>query len=163
MWKYLKLFFCLRSWFPSLPLRFSTLLHNDPAAHQDHCGRCRIRTRDLCPRRLGPLGQRATTSPKQLKWPIFLVMCFVLSTRLFVPRPLINMKKVAFKIQLPFKFPKYCISHLFEMLSVFKDTVLSLFNHSPFSSLFCVFLFQTHATVPLHNSGPAGLMKQPCS
>ena len=24
--------------------RFSTLLHNDPAAHQDHCGRCRIRT-----------------------------------------------------------------------------------------------------------------------
>ena len=33
-------------------LRFSTLFHNDPSAHQDHCGRCRIRTRDLCPRSL---------------------------------------------------------------------------------------------------------------
>ena len=30
-------------------LRFSTLFHNDPAVLQDHCGRCRIRTRDLCP------------------------------------------------------------------------------------------------------------------
>ena len=30
-------------------LRFSTLLHNDPAAHQDHCTMyiCRIRNRDL--------------------------------------------------------------------------------------------------------------------
>ena len=27
-------------------LRFSTLFHNYPAAHQDHCGRCRNRTRD---------------------------------------------------------------------------------------------------------------------
>ena len=26
-----------------------TLFHNDPAALQDHWGRCRIRTRDLCP------------------------------------------------------------------------------------------------------------------
>ena len=25
-------------------LRFSSLFHNYPAAHQDHCGRCRIRT-----------------------------------------------------------------------------------------------------------------------
>ena len=33
-------------------LRFSTLFHNDPAAHQDHCGRCRIRTPNLCPRSL---------------------------------------------------------------------------------------------------------------
>ena len=24
------------------------LLHNDPAAHQDHCGKYRIRTWDLC-------------------------------------------------------------------------------------------------------------------
>ena len=29
-----------------------TVLHNDPAAHQDHCGRCRIRTQDLCPKSL---------------------------------------------------------------------------------------------------------------
>ena len=34
----------------SLTLRFTTLFHNDPAAHQDHCGRCRIRTPNLCPR-----------------------------------------------------------------------------------------------------------------
>ena len=34
-------FFCVRGRFPSLPLSF-TLLHNDPAANQDHCGRCRI-------------------------------------------------------------------------------------------------------------------------
>ena len=37
------IFFCLRERWPVL------LLHNDPAAHQDHCGICRIRTRDLCP------------------------------------------------------------------------------------------------------------------
>ena len=46
------IFFCLRgvgiSWTFST-LRFSTLLHNDHAAHQDHYGRCRICTRDLCP------------------------------------------------------------------------------------------------------------------
>ena len=39
---FLKIFFCLR-----VTLGFSTLFHNDPAAHQDQCGRCRIRTRDL--------------------------------------------------------------------------------------------------------------------
>ena len=33
----------------SLYPEFSNLLHNDPAAHQDHCGKCRIRTRNLCP------------------------------------------------------------------------------------------------------------------
>ena len=43
------IFFCLSGRFPSLPWVVYTLLHNDPAAHQDHCGRCRIRTRDLCP------------------------------------------------------------------------------------------------------------------
>ena len=31
--------------FPFYSEFFSTLLHNDPAAHQDHYGRCRIRTR----------------------------------------------------------------------------------------------------------------------
>ena len=36
---------------PPSTLRF-TVLHNDPAAPQDHCGRRRIRTRDLCPRSL---------------------------------------------------------------------------------------------------------------
>ena len=36
--------------FPFSTLRFSTLLHYDPAAHRDHCWRCRIQTRDLCPR-----------------------------------------------------------------------------------------------------------------
>ena len=45
-------FFCLRGGFPTLPWDFSTLLHNDPAAHQNNCGRCRIRTRDLCPKSL---------------------------------------------------------------------------------------------------------------
>ena len=33
-------------------LSFSALLHNDPAAHQDHCRRCRIRARHLFPRSL---------------------------------------------------------------------------------------------------------------
>ena len=37
-----------------------TLVHNDPAAHQDHCGRCRIQTRDLCARSLVQSYQRAT-------------------------------------------------------------------------------------------------------
>ena len=36
---------------PPSTLRF-TVLHNDPAAPQDHCGRRRIRTRDFCPRSL---------------------------------------------------------------------------------------------------------------
>ena len=44
---FFKSFFCLRGRFLSLPWDF-LLYHNDPAAHQDHCGRCRIRTRDLC-------------------------------------------------------------------------------------------------------------------
>ena len=28
------------------------IIHNDPAAHQDHCEICQIRTRDLCLRSL---------------------------------------------------------------------------------------------------------------
>ena len=44
--------FCLRGRFPSVSWDFSTLSHNDPAAHQDHCERSRIRTRDLCHRSL---------------------------------------------------------------------------------------------------------------
>ena len=28
---------------------YSTVLHNDPAAPQDQCVRCRIQTQDLCP------------------------------------------------------------------------------------------------------------------
>ena len=49
-----KKFFFLASGvgFPLSPLRFSTLLTKDPAAHQNHCGRCWIRTQDLCPRSL---------------------------------------------------------------------------------------------------------------
>ena len=39
-----------------------TVLHNDLAAPRDHCGRCRIRTRDLCPRILARY-QWATISP----------------------------------------------------------------------------------------------------
>ena len=45
-------FFCLRDRFPSLTLRFSIYMmvsHNDPAALQVHCGRCRVRTWDLYP------------------------------------------------------------------------------------------------------------------
>ena len=48
-------------------LTFSTLLQYvceyDPVAHQDHCGRCRILTRDLCRIRLLHY-QRDTESPK---------------------------------------------------------------------------------------------------
>ena len=40
-------FFCFRGRFPSLPWDFFYIIHNDPAAHQDHCRRCRIPTRDL--------------------------------------------------------------------------------------------------------------------
>ena len=36
---------------PPSTLRF-TVLHNDPAAPQDRCGRCRIQTQDLCARSL---------------------------------------------------------------------------------------------------------------
>ena len=45
------IFFDLRWRFPPLPWDF-TVLYNDPAAPQDHCGRCWIRTRDFCPRSL---------------------------------------------------------------------------------------------------------------
>ena len=41
----------VRVGFPLYPEVFY-IMHNDPAAHQDHCGRCCIRTRDLCPRSL---------------------------------------------------------------------------------------------------------------
>ena len=54
-------FFGLRWRFPPLPWVF-TVLHNDPAAPQDHCGRCRNRIRDLCLRSLAHY-QWATTSP----------------------------------------------------------------------------------------------------
>ena len=40
------------SMFPSLPWDFYIITHTDPAAHKDYCGRCRIRTRALCPRSL---------------------------------------------------------------------------------------------------------------
>ena len=55
------IFFCLSFRFPSLPWDF-TVLHKEPAVPQDHCGRCRIQTGDLCPRSLGR-HQWATTSP----------------------------------------------------------------------------------------------------
>ena len=43
--------FCLSRRTPPLPWDF-TGLHNNPSALQDHCGRCRIRTKGLCPRSL---------------------------------------------------------------------------------------------------------------
>ena len=52
--------FCLR-----LQWDFTVLLDN-PAAHQDHCGRCLIRTRDLCPRSL-LIYQRVNKSPQFLQ------------------------------------------------------------------------------------------------
>ena len=61
-WRYLRAKYFYRYSFLPLglvslsTLRYSTLLpvpvHNGPAACQDHCGRCRFRTRDLCPRSL---------------------------------------------------------------------------------------------------------------
>ena len=47
---------------------FSTLFHNDPAAHQDHRGKCRIRTRDFYPRSLVRY-QWPTTSTSILSCP----------------------------------------------------------------------------------------------
>ena len=66
--KYLWLHF-----FASLPWDYPHY-HYDPAAHQDHCGRCRIRckTQDLCPRSLVRY-QWATTSP----WAITSITCGV--------------------------------------------------------------------------------------
>ena len=66
-------FFGLRWRFPPLPWDF-TVLHNDPAAHQDHCCRCRIRIRDHCPRSLARY-QWVTTSttnepPHLLYWTV---------------------------------------------------------------------------------------------
>ena len=43
--------FCLSRRTPPLPWDF-TGLHNNPSALQDHCGRCRIRTKGLCSRSL---------------------------------------------------------------------------------------------------------------
>ena len=43
--------FLRHGWFPSLPWDFY-IIHNAPAAQQDQCGRCRIRTRDLCKKSL---------------------------------------------------------------------------------------------------------------
>ena len=47
-----KIFFASGVGFPLYPEMFYIHYHNDPAAHQDHCGRCRIQTWDLCPRSL---------------------------------------------------------------------------------------------------------------
>ena len=63
---FLNIFFFIYSllpqgWVATSTLRCSTLLYNDPAAHQDHCARCRIWTQDLCPRSLVRY-QWATTS-----------------------------------------------------------------------------------------------------
>ena len=55
-------FFAPGEGFPLYPEIFY-FIHNDPAAHQDHCGRCRIRTRELCPSRLVRY-YWAITSPK---------------------------------------------------------------------------------------------------
>ena len=44
-------FFASGGGYPLYPEIF-TVLHNDPAAPQKHCGRCQIRTRDFCPRSL---------------------------------------------------------------------------------------------------------------
>ena len=44
----------------SLYPEISTVLHSDPTADQDHCGRRRFRTRDLCPESRG-----ATNEPPQ--------------------------------------------------------------------------------------------------
>ena len=49
--------------FPLYP-QIYTVLHNDPAAPQDHCGRCRIRTRDLCLRSMARYG---TNEPPHLR------------------------------------------------------------------------------------------------
>ena len=49
-------------------LRWSTVKHYDPAAHQDHCGRCRIQTRD--PGSLVCNRQWATTHSK-IVTPVF--------------------------------------------------------------------------------------------
>ena len=38
----MKCFFGLRDRFSLFTLRISTLLYNDPAANQDHCGKCPI-------------------------------------------------------------------------------------------------------------------------
>ena len=62
-WTYFKLLFMHLWWrSPPLPCDFCTVLHNYPASLREYCGRCRIQTRDLCPRSL-MLYQRATTSP----------------------------------------------------------------------------------------------------
>ena len=59
---FLKTFFASGVGFPLYPENYSTLLHNDHVAHQDHCGKCRIQTWDLCPRSLVRY-QWATISP----------------------------------------------------------------------------------------------------
>ena len=67
---FFKIFFFILRGICSSTLRFSTLLHHDHAAHQEHCGRCRIRTRDLCSRSLVRY-QWATTSPNSFHNTLF--------------------------------------------------------------------------------------------
>ena len=64
---FVKVFFASGVGFPLYPELFATLWHNEPAAHQDHCGRCRIRTRDFWPRSLVHY-QWATTSSEEVVW-----------------------------------------------------------------------------------------------
>ena len=56
------IFFASGVGFPLHPEIFYFITHNDSAAHQDRCRRCRILTRDLCPWSLVSY-QWATTSP----------------------------------------------------------------------------------------------------
>ena len=58
----IRIFFVSGLGLPFSTLRCSALLPNDPAAHQVLCRKCRIQTRDLCPRSLVHY-QQATTSP----------------------------------------------------------------------------------------------------
>ena len=97
-----KEFLCVYIFWPHVEISFSTLrftvLHNDPAAPQDHCGRCRIWTLEFCPRSLARY-QWTTTSHmshriQQKRRPL----PFLLSLSFFYARHyLVNYRKTALK------------------------------------------------------------------
>ena len=75
-WEKIYFIFASGGGLPTLPWDF-TVLHNDPAAPQDHCGWCRIRTRDLCPRSMVPMSLNILFASVfwSFSWATFLRAC----------------------------------------------------------------------------------------
>ena len=131
---FLKIFFCLRG------IGFYIITQWSPAAHQDHCGRCRIRTRDICPRSLVRY-QRATTSPARIRYALY----FSTGTQFFrVPRSRIPVQNLHFRVPAFLYNAKNARTQNQERapISAFNVCIIDIlhFLSCLFSHLFCIII-----------------------